>query len=518
MSLYFRNREELEHAIVTMYGDGWSKRGLAAHFKMSRNTVRRILGKHKSQRETGHCALPAAGIPRKSKLDAHMPLIEKLLEKYPNITGQRLFEELKEDGYTGKITIVRQRLANLRPAPKREPVIRFETRPGEQGQMDWSPYTINFTGEGKKTVLCFSYILGYSRRQYIDFTLDRKFFTLIRRHQDAFNHFGGVPEHCLYDGEKTILLRWEGGRPVYNPAFISFITHYRCKPVGCRPGRPQTKGKVESQFRYIERSLLNARSFTDLADLRKQARWWMLNRSDLHVHGTTGRPPIELFLEEEKASLQPLPVHPYDTAEVVLRVCRYDGLIEFDDNYYSVPFEYIADILAIKATEHEVALYSPELKLITRHERLPKGMGKTVENPEHRNTDKRRYGLEPVKEAFLSMGEAAEAFLEGLKEKHPRNCGHHARIILAMRETYYTEDINNALGHAAAYYAFDGKAVERILRAGATPRTLESLRNDKAGTRLEKVLPEIKQRSLDEYGELLREANQKPPSGRTGYE
>lgn len=508
MTLYIRNREELELMILTMHGEGWSIRGLTRHFKISRNTVRKILRKNEMERDRGHSALPAPRIPRMSKLDPHISLVKKLMEGYPDITGQRLFEELRDDGFTGGITIVRERLARLRPQPKKAPVVRFETEPGHQGQMDWSPYTLNFTRTGKSEVLCFSYILGFSRRQYIDFTTDRKFFTLIRRHQDAFEYFGGVPSCCLYDGEKTILLRWEAGRPVYNPAFIAFSTHYRCSPVGCRPGRAQTKGKVERPFQYVEGNLLNARTFEDLEDLRNRGRWWMANRSDLHKHDTTGRPPIELFMEKEKGALQPLPAHPYDTSEVLLRVCRCDGLIEFEANQYSVPLEYVADILAIKATEHEVTIYSPELDMLACHERQPRGMGRVLENPEHRNSSKVRYGLEPVKEAFLSLGDATDPFLAGLKDKHPRNCGFHARAILSMKERYHADDINRALAHAVSYYAFDGKAIERILAARAKPRTLESLRNDKAGQRLSESLPEITQRPLDEYTDMISQSRE----------
>ena len=213
---------------------------------------------------------------------------------------------------------------------------------------------------------------------------------------------------------------------------------------------------------------------------------------------------MELFIEKEAAALLPLPDHPYDTSEVVLRVGRSDGFIEFETNYYSIPYESVADILAVKATEHEVSIYSPELCRIAHHERLPKGLGKRIENPDHKRSKRIRYGLEPVKEAFLLLGDDSEAFLLRLKEKHPKNCGFHARLILAMKEEYHAEDINRALAHAAAYHAFDGKAIERILKAKYQKRTLESMRNQKAGKALEKVLPKIKQRSLAEYGDLLK--------------
>lgn len=201
-----------------------------------------------------------------------MPKIEELLATYPDITGVRMFEELQEVGYRGGISILRGALRSMRRRPKRDPIIRFETDRGLQGQMDWSPYTIHFSRGGKTTVLCFSYILAFSRRHYIDFTLHRDFFTLIRRHRDAFEYFTGLPRQCLYDNEKTVVLRWEAGRPVFNPAFIAFITHYQCKPIACRPGRPETKGKIEAPFLYVEKNLLNAREFQDLEHLRATAR------------------------------------------------------------------------------------------------------------------------------------------------------------------------------------------------------------------------------------------------------
>jgi transposase len=168
--------------------------------------------------------------------------MKELLETWPNITGVRMLEELRKVGYRGGKSILNERLRQLRPKPKRVPVIRFETDPGHQGQMDWSPYTLHFSKTGKQTVQCFSYILGFSRRQYIAFTDNRKFFTLIRRHVDAFNYFGGVVLQCLYDNEKTVVLRWEAGRPVFNPAFIDFITHYQSRPYACKPGKKETKG------------------------------------------------------------------------------------------------------------------------------------------------------------------------------------------------------------------------------------------------------------------------------------
>ncbi|MBC8492633.1 MAG: IS21 family transposase [Chloroflexi bacterium] len=506
MTTFIQSREEFERLLVTMHAQGWSIRGLVRHFSVSRNMVRRILRKHQANRDQGHDIVKDSDKERAirpSKLDPFVQQINQLIEKYPKITAQRVFEEIKDCGYTGGVSILRERLRVLRPTPKKTPIIRFETEPGLQGQMDWSPYTINFSRTGKSKVNCYSYILGFSRRHHIDFVQRRDFFTLIRRHQDSFAHFNGVPKQCLYDSEKTVVLRWEAGKPVFNPSFSAFITHYCCRPIACRRGRPETKGKVEAPFQYIEKNLLNGRNFKDLDDLRGCARWWLRERSDTHIHDTTGRPPLELFLEQEQQALQPLPYHPYDSSEVALRICSLEGYIEFDTNLYPVPYEHVADILTMKATEHEVSIYSADLALLVCHERIPAGSGIKLDGHQIHGSRKIRYGLEPVRDQFIALGDNSKQFLKGLQDKQPRNCGFHARYVLQQKETYHCDDINHAMGHACRYHAYDCKAIERILKAKAAPRTLESIRNQQAAEKLREALPQIKQRSLSEYSTLL---------------
>jgi hypothetical protein len=253
----------------------------------------------------------------------------------------------------------------------------------------------------------------------------------------------------------------------------------------------------------VEGNFLCGREFTDLEDLRACARWWLKEKSDLHRHETTGRPPLELFLEQEQAALQPLPLHPYDCAEVALRVCNLDGYIDFETNRYPVPYEYVTDILTMKATEHEVLLYSPELSLIIRHERAPKGAGITLPGADIHRLKTGRYGLESVLEQFLALGEPAEDFLRGLKESQSKNAGFHARSILHLKERYHCDDISSALAHAGRYHAYDCKALERILTARFQPRSLEAIRNERAADELRKALPKIEQRSLAEYAVLF---------------
>lgn len=497
------SREDLENKVIVQHGQGMGIRALSRRYDMSRNTIRGILRRHGVDTTQGHSALPRRRVPRKSQLDAFIPKIHEILAKFPDITTERLFEDLGKAGYQGGRTILKDRLHELRPKPKKALIIRFETDPGIQGQMDWSPYKIPFERTGMAEVLCFSYILGYSRRQFIAFTDNRQFPTMIRRHQDAFNHYHGVPEQCLYDGEKTVLLRWEAGKPVFNPRFLLFITHYGCKPVACRPKTPKTKGKVERPFQYVEGNLLNGRTFQDMEDLRECARWWLAEKSDKHIHEKTGRPPIELFLESEERCLKMLPARPYDTSEIKYVICDREGFCAFETNRYSVPARFITDIMVLKASEKEIQIYSALLEPVAQHERRPFGSGEEVKDPSHRAAKEERYGIESVREQFLALGGGAEEFLVGLIGKRARSAGLWLRMILALKEHYHSDDIALALHHAVRYQAFDAKAIERILKAKAHPRTLEMARNERAAEELRAGLPKIAQRPLSEYNALL---------------
>jgi hypothetical protein len=111
--------------------------------------------------------------------------------------------------------------------------------------------------------------------------------------------------------------------------------------------------------------------------------------------------------------------------------------------------------------------------------------------------------LQPVQDQFLAMGDHSRDFLEGLKQQHPKNCGFHARYILRQKEKYHVDDIDKAMAHACRYHAYDCKAIERILLAKSSPRTLEAIRNEKAAEELRNALPKIRQRPLAEYDSLL---------------
>lgn len=363
--------DELRSEVLRRKYGGQSGRDIARDLHMSRKTVAKVLIEHRQQRAHGTPGPPKPRKSRESLVDPYEATLRDYLERYPDMSVVRLLEEVRARGYTGGYTVLRQRIKQLRKQCHRPPVERFETGPGVQAQMDWATYTIDFTQEGRRKVQLFSYVLGYSRRQYIHFTASQDLETTLREHVRAFEHLHGSAVTCLYDNMKVVVARYEDGEPIYNTRFLAFATHYGFRPVACRRRRrPQTKGKVERPFLYIEKNLLSGREFRSLEHLNEVTAWWLAEVADVREHRQTRRRPIDMHAEEQP-HLIPLPERPYEVAEMVYRTVDAEGFIPYGNNRYSVPWHYLGQVLPVRITDEAITIYSPRLELLAQHVRFP---------------------------------------------------------------------------------------------------------------------------------------------------
>jgi transposase len=498
--------EELRNEIIRRHQGGTSMRRLARELGVARDTVQNVVRRWQAER-AGQEAPAGQPARRPSLVDPFDETIRQLLARYPDITTTRIFEELRGKGFSGGRTIVRERVLQLRPEPTRQPVQRFETPPGAQAQMDYSGYDIDFTEEGRRRVHLFSYLLGYSRRQYLRFVTAQDLATTLREHVRAFEHLGGVAASCLYDNMKVVVLRHTEEGPLYNPRFLAFATRYGFRPSACVPHRPQTKGKVERPFWYAESNLLNGRTFRSLEHLNEVTAWWLANVADVRVHRETRQRPIDRHASE-RPHLIALPAVPYDTATVVYRVVNVEGFIAYQQNFYSVPYRHIGCALAVRITETELIVYGPHIDEVARHRLLPRGVsGQRCEHKSHRPSSDPRQHEAVLRQRFAELGPCAASFLDGLLGQQ-RQGRTQAGKVLALLGSYARADVVAALERAVRFGAYSLSAVERILAVQAQPRSiLETLAEEH-----EQQLPsrlrdnQVSQRPTADYLHLMEQA------------
>jgi transposase len=510
--------EGLVHDVVQLHQQGMKWRAIARALHISRNTVREIVTAHGKAREAVHSALArprTISQPRPSKLDAFRVQVDALLKQYPDITAQRVFESLKEQGFTGAYTGVKVLVRRLRPKPPPTPSLETPRRePGDLAECDWSPYAVTFTHAPPMTLQAFGYTLRYSTRKYFGFHEGNGLHPLMDGHAHAFERFGGAARRCKYDVQKPAVLRWEGPQPIYNPRFIDFATYYEFSPVACHPRSPNEKPRVERSFYELTLSFFRGRSFRDLADLKAQLVLWMDTIADLRPLKRMKRHTrMELFAEEQPL-LRPLPLHPYDTARVLYRVCDIEGFVPWENNWYSLPYEYVTQMLPVRITERELFIYKPDLTCIARHELLPRGAQQYSVLDGHRpRLAERGPDLDQLRLAYAGLDETAAAFLSALEKAQPRSAAYHARMVLGLRARWDTTELIAALQHALAYGALEHHAVERILQVRGTPRRLEEYVAQASAAKLE---PQgaASPRDLREYDALpVRGASHQQPSG-----
>jgi len=499
--------ESVRNEIIRLTQQGLSQRRIAQRLQVSRDTVRRIVRQVTAARtEGGAAAAPEPRARPRRCLDPFDAVIQHLLGRFPDLTARRLWEELRQRGFTGSYPTVWRRLQELRPAPAQRPVVRFETAPGAQAQMDYATYTIAFTEAGPRRVQLFSYLLGYSRRQYLHFVERQDFDTTVRQHLAAFSHLGGVAATCLYDNFKVVVQGYEDDEPIYNPRFLAFATHYGFRPWACRPRRPQTKGKVERPFHYAETSLLCGREFRTLSHLNEVTAWWLANVADVRVHGETKERPLDRHAAE-RAYLLPLPAQPYALAQVVYRHVSAEGLVSWHGNGYSVPWRWIGRLLAVRITAEEVIVYGPQLEEVARHRLLPASSpGQRSIQPEHQPQPNERLRRSTLEERFSELGPLGARFLAGLVQV--QRCGwDQAQRLLGLLTVYRRTDVAAALERAVRFGAFSLTAVQRILAASARPKPVLEVLADEERRRLEPLLLDnpVPPRPLQDYQHLCSE-------------
>jgi len=320
-----------------------------------RKTIRRLLqGKAPAERK-----------PRlvTSKLDRFREyLLARMLGEDPVTNAEVLFDEIREQGYEGGRSILKEFMAPFREVAAHKTTERFETRPGQQAQVDWGM----FKKPGRKRVQGFVMTLGWSRTMYLDFTDTQALAFFLACHERAFHYYGGVPEEILYDRTKTVWLRDDDrGDPIFHPGLLDFASHYGYRPRLCHAYRPQTKGKTENGVGYVRKNfwprVRDYRLAHDLLELRGR---WLDETCNVRIHGTTGERPVDRLPREGLRAVAGVPA--YRALVLERRRVARDCFVTYAGSWYSAPVEYAGREVWVRQTEDKLVI-SDQDQVLAEH-------------------------------------------------------------------------------------------------------------------------------------------------------
>ncbi len=295
--------------IKILHQQGISQREIAKQLGISRNTVKKYIQRDKDQpKYTARPVTPQKLDPYKDYLKERVALAVPI-----HLSAVVLLREIKAQGYDGGITRLRQFLVELRGSCKAETIIRFETDPGKQMQVDWGQMR-----GGKTPLHAFVAVLGYSRALFVHITDNMRYETLERCHLLAFEYFQGIPQQIWYDNMKTVVIERNAygvGHHRFHQGLYQFAKSQGFIPKLCKPYRPQTKGKVERMVQYIRNNFysplstkLSASGLTlDIDTANIQLMNWLNDIANTRLHDTIKEQPMKR-LEYERAYLQALPL------------------------------------------------------------------------------------------------------------------------------------------------------------------------------------------------------------------
>ena len=302
--------------IHVLHRQGCSIRGISRQLGISRNTVRRYL------RDITQSLQYAPREARPSKLDAFKPYLRERIEaaKPDWIPATVLFREIQLQGYKGKEGILKAYIRPFKPAIH-DPVVRFETPPGHQMQVDFT--TIK---RGRHKLKGFVATLGYSRASYVRFSEYEKQEDWLAGIEGALHYFGGVPKDILFDNAKCIMIERDAygeGRHRWNSRLLQLSADYGFRLRACRPYRAKTKGKVERFNGYLKNSFITplaaslkqAGLVLDVEVANGQVGPWLDEVAHQRIHGTTQQKPADLLVKEQLA-LSELPLQPLEEPQI----------------------------------------------------------------------------------------------------------------------------------------------------------------------------------------------------------
>lgn len=384
------------------FAEHWKIGTIASELRLSWGTVRLAVNTERFNRP---------GAVRTYLTDPYVDFIKQTLEAHPRLRATRIYEMLRERGYSGGVQAVRRTVSRLRPMT-RPAFLRLSVLPGEEGQVDWAHFGKVRVGGAERTLSGFVLVLSHSRAMYLEFFFDQTVSSFLEAHVRAFADLG-IPRTLLYDNLRSAVLERRGTAVHLHPRLLELAAHYHVKPRFCAVRRANEKGRVERAIQYVRHSFFAARSFTNLLDFNRKALAW---RDEIaHERRWPGGDHLTVrqAYEDERPRLLPQPLHPFPTEHVAAIHTQKTPFVRFDGNDYSVPHTAVGRNLTLVASSTTVRVMDGTSE-IARHARSFDRHIR-VEDPTHLKAllaQKKAAGGATRLSALISVLPAAEPFLQ----------------------------------------------------------------------------------------------------------
>jgi transposase len=357
------------------YAEGLGIRAIARRLKMARKTVRHFLdGDRAAKRDK-------PGVARRRLLEPFEGAIRQTLSETPEMQAPAMLERLRALGYRGGITIVRDRLAALRPRAEREAFLTLDFPPGAAAQVDWADFGFALPGCPRR-VSAFVMVLCYSRYLYLEFTVSQAMGSFLRCMERALRFFAGATKVDIFDNMKTVVQSHTPTVTVFNSRFLEYARVRQFGTVACNVARGNEKGIVERPIGFVRERFWPGCRPADLLDLNVKAVAWRDTFANNRVHDVTGKVPALVFEHEEHRTLRPLRDVPFNTDDIDTATVSKTFRVRFDRNLYSVPPHLVDQTVLVRANDHNVSVFLGPRHLAT-HTRCW-DTNKDIEDPAHR--------------------------------------------------------------------------------------------------------------------------------------
>jgi transposase len=303
---------------------------------------------------------------KKARAPADWEQIHKECHK-KGMTLQLLWREYREQqsdgfGYAQFCRIYNKYTQTLNP------VMRQSHKAGEKSFVDYAGMTMEWidisTGE-IHTAQVFVGCLGASQFIFTEATASQQLPDWISSHIHMFEYFGGVTEIVVPDNLKSGVTKAHRYDPDINPNYQHLCEHYGTAIVPARAATPKDKAKVENAVGIVERQLmapLRHRTFTSLAEINAALKEGLkkLNTQPFQKMKTSR---LELFESIDKPALKPLPAVRYQYAQWKKATVSMDYHISFEEHFYSVPYQYLRQVVEIRATSKTVECFAKQQRI-----------------------------------------------------------------------------------------------------------------------------------------------------------